>query len=53
MEEVPINTQEMQYLYKEGEKYVFMDNFSYEQFSVSKDMLGDYAKFLKENDTSK
>jgi len=51
MEEVPINTQEMQYLYKEGEKYVFMDNFSYEQFSVSKDMLGDYAKFLKENDT--
>jgi elongation factor P len=51
MEEIPINTQEMQYLYQEGEKYVFMDNFSYEQFSLAKELLGDYVLFLKENDT--
>lgn len=50
-EEVPINTREMQYLYKEGEKYVFMDNFTYDQFHVSESVLSDYLKFLKPNDT--
>lgn len=50
MEEVSINTREMQYLYKENDKYTFMDNFNYEQFILNKDILGDYAKFLKEND---
>src|SRR3989339_1674554 len=33
--EVPVATREMQYLYKEGDNYVFMDNTSYEQFNIS------------------
>lgn len=50
-QEVPINTREMQYLYKEGESYVFMDNFNYEQYSVPESMIADYVKYLKANDT--
>lgn len=49
--EVPVATREMQYLYKEGDKYIFMDNFSYEQYGMPEAMLGDYTKYLKPNDT--
>lgn len=49
--EIPIETREMQYLYQEGDKYLFMDNFSYEQFSMPESVISDYAKFLKPNDT--
>ena len=38
-----------QYLYREGENYVFMDLSSYDQVYISKDALGDGVKFLKEN----
>lgn len=49
--EVPVATREMQYLYKEGDVYIFMDNFSFEQFSISEAMLGSYVNYLKPNDT--
>lgn len=48
--EVAINTREMQYLYKENDNYVFMDNASFEQFNISASMLGVYATYLKPND---
>ena len=48
--EVAIATREMQYLYKEGENYVFMDNTSYEQFNIPAAMLGNYVHYLKPND---
>lgn len=51
VEEIPVNTREMQYLYKEGENFIFMDNFSFEQYSISAAMLGTYANYLKANDT--
>lgn len=51
VEELPINTREMQYLYKEGDGYVFMDNFSYEQVTIPESMLEDFIKYLKPNDT--
>ena len=38
-----------QYLYREGENYVFMDLSSYDQVYISKEALGDGVKFLKEN----
>jgi elongation factor P len=42
----------MQFLYREGESYVFMDNDSYDQISVPGDVVGDANKrFLKENET--
>lgn len=49
--EIPVATREMQYLYKEGDAYVFMDNTSYEQFNISDAMLGNYVNYLKPNDT--
>jgi elongation factor P len=48
--EVPVSTREMQYLYKEGGNYVFMDNTSYEQFNIPTAMLGKYVDYLKPND---
>src|SRR3990172_10075190 len=48
--EVPVATREMQYLYKEGDNYVFMDNVSYEQCSIAEGMLGNYVNYLKPND---
>lgn len=50
-EELPIETREMQYLYKEGDGYVFMDNFSYEQCTISDAMMGDFVKYMRANDT--
>lgn len=49
--EIPVSTREMQYLYKEGDGYIFMDNFSYEQFTIPGTMLGNYVSYLKPNDT--
>lgn len=49
--EIPVETHEMQYLYKEGDKYMFMDNFSYEQYEMSEAVLVDYVNFLKPNET--
>jgi len=40
---------EMQYLYKEGEHYVFMDVKNYEQTHIGETSLGDSKNFLKEN----
>ncbi len=51
VQEFPVETHEMQYLYKEGDKYVFMDNYSYEQYGLPEDVLGDFINYLKPNDT--
>jgi len=44
-----IEEKEMQYLYKQGEDYYFMDTRSYEQTFLNESVLGDQRKFLKEN----
>ena len=46
-----IEYREMQYLYESGGDYMFMDQASYEQVSLSTDLLGDALKYLKENMT--
>ena len=43
-----INYQKVNFLYKAGDEYVFMDNQSYEQFSFPTEKLGDQVRFLKE-----
>jgi elongation factor P len=47
-----IDKREMQYLYREGSDYVFMDNQSYDQMHVSTEALGESVKYLKEGDTA-
>lgn len=44
-----IETKEMQYMYNDGDLYYFMDNETYENIPISKDVLGDNFKFVKEN----
>lgn len=39
----------MEYLYKDGDKYWFMDHATYEQHPFDKDIIGDEIRFLKEN----
>lgn len=41
---------EMQYLYNDGSVYHFMVSDTFEQYSVNADVLGDTAKWLKEQD---
>jgi len=48
VEEADISKSKAQFLYQEGENYAFMDNESYEQFSLSKDVLGDAVNYLIE-----
>ena len=44
-----IEKRDMQYLYKDGDLYYFMDNETYEQLPINKEDLGDMLRFLKEN----
>jgi elongation factor P len=39
----------MQYLYKEGDHYHFMDNQTYEQIMIGEEALGDAKNFLVDN----
>lgn len=50
VEQLEIFTQEMQYLYKEGETYHFMDNRSYEQMGILGQVLGNLIHYLKDNE---
>ena len=54
-EKVPlavIDKREMQFLYREGNDYVFMDNDTYDQLHVAPSSLGDATKYLKEGDSA-
>src|SRR3954463_6803036 len=44
-----IEEREMQYLYKQGDDYYFMDNKNYEQTFLDEKALGEAKSFLKEN----
>ena len=48
-----IDRKDMQYLYNDGELYNFMDNETYEQIAINKDVIGDSLKFVKENENCK
>ena len=46
-----LERQTIQFLYREGDDYHFMDTESYEQFSLPKEVLGNTPNYLKENET--
>lgn len=46
-----IETKSMQYLYKDGDKHIFMDEETYEQTYLNIETLGDKIKYFKENMT--
>lgn len=45
---VQVNFQTMQFLYKSGSNYAFMNTQNYEQIEMDGDLIGDDAKYLKE-----
>lgn len=48
VEEVLVETHEAEYSYFDGSNYVFIDPRSFEQFSVSEEVMGDDKMYLKE-----
>ncbi len=49
VQEADVEDKQMQFLYRDGEDLVFMDNQSYEQTPFPSEVVGDGVKFLKEN----
>ncbi|HCI82547.1 MAG TPA: elongation factor P [Ktedonobacter sp.] len=50
VDEVRVEHQNWQFLYVDGDDYIFMNTETYDQQPIPKAMLGDAIKFLKEQD---
>ena len=48
-----IDRKDMQYLYKDGDLFYFMDTESYDQLPISADTISEAMKFVKENEMVK
>jgi len=46
LERAVLDEREMQYLYKDGDSYHFMDTSTYEQLHIDAEVLGDAANYL-------
>jgi elongation factor P len=44
-----VDSRKVQYLYNDGDAYHFMDSETYDQFALREAMLGEDARYLKEN----
>ncbi|MDO5040755.1 MAG: elongation factor P [Peptoniphilus sp.] len=49
-EKAVIETKEMQYLYNDGTLYYFMDNETFEQVPLEKEIVEEALNFMREND---
>lgn len=47
---VRLERRHVQYLYREGDRFHFMDAENFEQMELGENQIGDAAKYLKEND---
>lgn len=50
VEDVVVHFIKMQYLYREGDQFVFMNMETYEQYNLSAKAIGKHEVFLKENE---
>jgi len=48
LEPANVETKTMQYLYKEGDSYVFMDTSTYDQVHIPDETIGDDSNFMPE-----
>ncbi len=53
LDEAFVDRRDMTYSYADGDLYYFMDNETYEQVPIGKDIVGDALKFVKENEVCK
>ncbi len=51
VEQAVVDKREMQFLYRDGSDYVFMDNTSYEQLHVGPSALGDATDYIVDGST--
>jgi elongation factor P len=51
LERAFVEDHDYQYLYSDGEGFTFMNGENFEQVTVPKDVVGDYAPYLQENMT--
>ena len=51
LERAFVDDHDYQYLYQDGDGYTFMNGENFEQVTVPKDVVGDYAPYLQENMT--
>ena len=52
LEDVRLETKNVQYLYNDGDAYHFMDTDTYDQFDLQKDFVGEAGNWLKENEAA-
>jgi elongation factor P len=52
VQQAVIDKREMQFLYRESDDYVFMDNETYDQLHVTRGAVGVAANYLKEGDSA-
>lgn len=50
VEEIQVEYQQAQFLYKSGNQFVFMNPKTYEQIEVEKEVVGELEKFIKEGE---
>ena len=50
IEPAEVTTKKVQYLYRDDEKFYFMDPVSFEQYELSSDLVGDSKDFMKDGD---
>ena len=50
-EEANVDEVEIQFLYRQGDRYTFMDNNTYEQYELTEEQVGEAKKFLIDNMT--
>jgi len=47
-----VDKRDMQYLYRDGDDWVFMDSTNYEQYQIPDAVVGDSSRYLLENQTA-
>ena len=50
IEPAEVTTKKVQYLYKDDDKFYFMDPITFEQYELSNDLVGDSKDFMKDGD---
>jgi elongation factor P len=50
VEEANLETKKAQFLYRDNDKFFFMDSTSFEQFELPKSQIGDLSNFLKDGE---
>ncbi len=52
VDQVTVDKRDYQFLYREGQDYVFMDLETFDQMNLSAEQVGESGKYLKESDSA-